>query len=166
MNDLRHDETGSGGRDWFVRTAAFVGDFGNPFYREERQRDVWNEASAVGFQLILWLTLVAAAVAVWAVGAPALPFAALAVGVVGLASLVTIAYATRLGVTLTGADLVLRPRLVPYAVVVVVLTVGTLRAAPPDGTFSSSFLTGAGIGTAAALLVLLVRALLAQRRAG
>jgi hypothetical protein len=38
----------------FVRLAAGVGDLGNPFYREERQRDVWNEASAVGMQLTLW----------------------------------------------------------------------------------------------------------------
>ena len=32
---------------WFIRTAAVIGDLSNPFYGEERQRDVWNEASAV-----------------------------------------------------------------------------------------------------------------------
>ena len=30
---------------WFVRAAAAIGDLSNPFYGEERQRDVWNEAS-------------------------------------------------------------------------------------------------------------------------
>src|SRR3954447_16974710 len=28
----------------FMRWAAVVADFGSPVYREERQRDVWNEA--------------------------------------------------------------------------------------------------------------------------
>src|SRR5690242_18627048 len=32
----------------FVRWAGVVGDLGSPFLAEERQRDVWNEASAVG----------------------------------------------------------------------------------------------------------------------
>ena len=40
--------------DPFVRVAQFIGDFGNPFYDEERQRDVWNEACAFGLQLLLW----------------------------------------------------------------------------------------------------------------
>ncbi len=39
-----------------VRVAHVVGDFG-PFYAEERQRDVWNEVSAFGLQLVLWSTL-------------------------------------------------------------------------------------------------------------
>lgn len=60
------DETERDG--WFVRAAAAVGDLGNPFYREERRRDVWNEASAVGFQLMLWLGLAAAAAMIWIAG--------------------------------------------------------------------------------------------------
>ncbi len=42
---------------WFVRAATVIGDLSNPFYREERQRDVWNEAAAVALQVILWLSL-------------------------------------------------------------------------------------------------------------
>ncbi|MBK5221936.1 MAG: hypothetical protein JJE52_03485 [Acidimicrobiia bacterium] len=38
----------------FMRTAARIGDLGSPLYDEERRRDVWNEASAVGFQIMLW----------------------------------------------------------------------------------------------------------------
>lgn len=53
----------------FVRLAAGVGDLGNPFYREEPQRDVWNEASAVGMQLTLWAGMAAATVMVWLGGA-------------------------------------------------------------------------------------------------
>ena len=48
MTSVRHDP--------FVRAARFVGDLGNPFYEEERQRDVWNEACAFGLQLLLWGT--------------------------------------------------------------------------------------------------------------
>ncbi len=43
----------SGSQSWIVRSAELIGDLGNPFYAEERQRDVWNEASAVGLQLLL-----------------------------------------------------------------------------------------------------------------
>jgi hypothetical protein len=50
---------------WFVRAAGMVGDLGSPYYREERQRDVWNEAAAVGLQVVLWLGLGAAAAMVW-----------------------------------------------------------------------------------------------------
>lgn len=44
-DDLDHDPR----RSWFVRAAAVVGDLDSPFSAEERDRDVWNEASAVGF---------------------------------------------------------------------------------------------------------------------
>src|SRR5919112_6877143 len=84
--------------DPFVRVAQFVGDFGNPFYAEERQRDVWNEACAFGLQLLLWLTLGAAVVVVWVVGAPAVPYAQGALVLLGTVSLLTIAYAHRRGV--------------------------------------------------------------------
>lgn len=32
----------------FMPVAAVLGDLDRPFYAEERERDVWNEASAVG----------------------------------------------------------------------------------------------------------------------
>ena len=51
--------------NWFVQAAAVIGDLSNPFYREERQRDVWNEASAVAFQVLIWLHLLAATAVVW-----------------------------------------------------------------------------------------------------
>ncbi len=99
---------------WFLRAAGAIGDLGNPFYREERQRDVWNEASAVGFQATLMLSLAAATAMVWIGGASGLPHAAALFGVVGVASWLTMLYAWALGVTIDDADL-LRLRLVPYA---------------------------------------------------
>ncbi|MDJ0395972.1 DUF2029 domain-containing protein [Rhodococcus sp. G-MC3] len=52
----------------FMKTLRFVGDLDDEFYDDERQRDVWNEASAIGFQLFLWTALIAAAVLPWVGG--------------------------------------------------------------------------------------------------
>ncbi|MFM1723861.1 DUF2029 domain-containing protein [Rhodococcus sp. PAM 2766] len=52
----------------FVKAMRVTGGLDDEFYRDERQRDVWNEASAVGYQLFLWVGLVAAAVLPWAAG--------------------------------------------------------------------------------------------------
>ncbi|WP_068165200.1 DUF2029 domain-containing protein [Rhodococcus phenolicus] len=52
----------------FIKAARVIGDLDDDFYRDERQRDVWNEASAVGFQLTQWIALAAAAVLPWAAG--------------------------------------------------------------------------------------------------
>ena len=52
----------------FVNAMRVVGGLDDEFYRDERQRDVWNEASAVGYQLFLWVSLLAAAILPWAVG--------------------------------------------------------------------------------------------------
>lgn len=52
----------------FIKAARAIGDLDDDFYRDERQRDVWNEASAVGFQMVQWIALLAAAVLPWAAG--------------------------------------------------------------------------------------------------
>jgi positive regulator of sigma E activity len=46
----------------FVRAARFVGDLDDEFYADELQRDIWNEASAVGLQSLLWIGLIAGAI--------------------------------------------------------------------------------------------------------
>ena len=84
--------------NWFVRAAAAIGDLSNPFYREERQRDVWNEASTVALQVLLWLSLLAATAAVWIIGADALPYVYALMVMVGIAGWVAIGYAWSLGV--------------------------------------------------------------------
>ncbi len=84
--------------NWLVRAATVIGDLSNPFYREERQRDVWNEASAVALQVILWLSLLTATAAVWTVGAGALPYVNALMVIVGVASWIAFLYAWSLGV--------------------------------------------------------------------
>ena len=130
-----------------MRSAAFIGDFANPFYREERQRDVWNEASAVGLQLMIWLNLVAATVMVWVGGRDALPYTLTLVGLLGVGSWVTVLYAARLGVRVDQPQRLKRGRLVPYVLLVVVLLVGMVRAMDVVGEPSSVLgaLVGAGV---------------------
>jgi len=148
--------------DWFVRAAGMVGDLGNPFYREERERDVWNEASAVGLQLVLWLGLAAAAGMVWLGGAPALPYAIVVFVIVGAGSGVGLLYAHRLGVRVSATGRVLRLRLVPYVALVVLFLVGALRAAP-SRWFGAGFVPGMAVGGAAAVLTLAWSGIRARR---
>jgi len=148
--------------DWFVRAAGMVGDLGNPFYREERERDVWNEASAVGLQLVLWLGLVAAAGMVWLGGAPALPYAIVVFVIVGAGSGVGLLYAHRLGVRVSATGRVLRLRLVPYVALVVLFLFGALRAAPSSG-FGASFVGGMAVGGVAGVLTLAWSGIRARR---
>lgn len=148
---------------WFLRAAGFIGDLGNPFYAEERQRDVWNEASAVGLQLALWLGTLAATIMVWLGGASALPYAVAVLTVLGTASFVAILYAYGLGVSLDDPQRMLRLRLVPLGVLLVLFFLGATRAAP-DGGFGEGFARGMLIGGAAAVLWLLWSGLRARRQ--
>lgn len=139
----------------FMRAAAWIGDLGNPFYEEERNRDVWNEASAVGFQIVLALSMAAVAAAVWIVGAEAVPYATALYAIVGVASVVTVAYAERLGVDVTASTRMARLRMLPYIALVVVGLVGILlegrRTLPDIG--AESFWTGLTDGTILGALV-------------
>lgn len=148
---------------WFVRAAEVVGDLGNPFYREERQREVWNEACAVGLQVVLWLGAGAATAMVWLRGAPALPYVVALLSVLGVASTVSVLYARALGVRADEAARVLRLRLVPYAALLTLLLVGAMRAAPPDG-FGGGFFRGMAVGAMAAVLWLVWSGLRVRRR--
>lgn len=134
---------------WLLRAGGAVGDFGNPFYRDERQRDVWNEASAVGLQLVLWLGLAGAAAMVWLGGDTAWPYAVVLVAVLGVGSWVSMLYARALGVHVTDAGRVLR--LIPYLVLLMLFVVGCLRAAPADGS-RAGFAVGVAVGGATAVL--------------
>ena len=144
----------------FVRAARFVGDFGNPFYEEERQRDVWNEACAFGFQLALGSALLFSTVCIWLVGQPALPFVQVGLGLTGAISWSTIVYAQRLGVDVLQPQRLLRARMVPMAVLLVVLLAGMVRALGSTSSWSWSTAAGAVTGS-----VVVVGAMaLAQRR--
>ncbi len=148
---------------WFVAAAGVVGDLSNPFYREERQRDVWNEACSVGLQLVLWLGLAAGAAMTWFGGANGLPYAVAVLAVLGAASGVSILYAQHLGVRVNDAGRVLRLRLVPYAVLMLVFLVGVVRAAPSSG-FGAGLAQGAAAGGAITLAWLVWSGLRARRQ--
>jgi hypothetical protein len=134
---------------WFVTAAETIGDLDNPFYDEERQRDVWNMASAIGLQVALWLGNAAAAGMTWIDGAEALPYAAAMLVVVASASAVTMAYAARLGVRFDDTARVLRLRLIPFGALWMVFLAGAVRTAP-DGGFAGGFARGAAPGRRAA----------------
>ncbi len=131
-----NDEAGVG-EGWFARTAGRIGDLGSPFYDEEHQRDVWNEASAVGFQLMLWLLPVAAVVSVWVGGTTAIPYALVMFAASGLASWVVIGFARARGVDMGSATgiTVLRWRMVAYLVLLGSFCAGVVRQRPrtPSG---------------------------------
>ena len=149
--------------DWFLRAAARVGDLTSPFYGEERQRDVWNEASAVGLQLMLWLGMAASTAMVWIGGREGLPYAVTLFCLVGAVSWVSVVYARKLGVEVEAPARALTPRLVPYLLLLVAFLAGVVHAAPGGG-FSSSFAHGAAVGAGLALVAFLVVAVRARRR--
>ena len=146
---------------WFVRTAGRIGDLGSPFYDEEHQRDVWNEASAVGFQLLRWLLPLAAVVAVWVGGALVIPYALVMFLVPGLASWVVIAFAQARGVDLGGAMgiTVLRWRQRAHRVLLGAFCAGVVRATP-----ESSFGRGASWGLLAGAVIGITAVAWSQRR--
>ena len=118
----------NGSHNWFVRAAAVIGDLSNPFYREERQRDVWNEASAVALQVLIWLHLLAATAAVWIVGIAAVPYVCALLGMVGLAGWVAVLYSWSLGVQHAGFGGTSWRRMAPLVLIVVLLAGGIARA--------------------------------------
>ncbi|NMM84529.1 hypothetical protein B2J88_09150 [Rhodococcus sp. SRB_17] len=51
-----------------MKAMRFVGDLDDDFYQDEHQRDVWNEASAVGLQGVFWAVFVSSAILPWVAG--------------------------------------------------------------------------------------------------
>ena len=160
--NAQDDVVPASGAGWFVSAASVVGDLGNPFYREERQRDVWNEAAAVGLQVMVWLGLAAATAMVWLGGATAVPYAITVIGVLGVASWVAIGYARALGVDATDGTRTVRLRMLPYGVLLVAFLLGVQRSAPADGS-AAGFATGAVVGGLAVLAWLAWTGLRARR---
>jgi hypothetical protein len=148
--------------DWFVRTAEVVGDFGNPFYAEERQRDVWNEACAFGLQLLLWTSWLAATIAVWTVGAPAVPYTIAFTGLVGWVGVAVMVYARRLGVDPYAGSKLRRIPTVAVSVLLVSLIAGMVHGLWSTRLFGldstpviTGFIAGAVVGAATVVFQLL-----------
>ncbi len=150
----------------FMRFASAVADFGDPFYAEERQRDVWNEASAFGFQFLLWGGLALSAAMLWIGGSASLPYVEALLIMVGLGSAMTIGYARRLGVTAWGNVSVNRTRYVLLGLVLLALVVGLVRAVLSEtgGSADASTLAGAAVGAGTVVLVAVLIAWRARRQ--
>ena len=131
--------------NWFVRAAATIGDLGNPFYAEERQRDVWNEASAVALQVLIWLHLLAATAMVWIVGADAMPYVYAVIVTIGLAGWVAFLYSASLGVHVETRTQTSWRRVVPLLVVVAFLAAGLVRAGVVQVSNAAGMVTGAAM---------------------
>ncbi len=150
--------------NWFVRAATVIGDLSNPFYREERQRDVWNEASAVALQVILWLSLLAATAAVWVVGADALPYVNAMMAIVGIASWIAILYAWSLGVHVETSR-IRWPRMALLIVVVLLLLTGMAYASAVGSVIDDwSSIAGMVTGIVTVVILFEVTARWARRR--
>lgn len=151
--------------NWLVRTAAIVGDLSNPFYAEERQRDVWNEASAVALQAMLWMSLLGATAAAWFVGADAVPYIYALLGMVGVASWVAILYARSLGVHVENSTWTSWRRMVPLVVVAGLLALGLVRAVADDVAFDDwSTIAGMVTGAGTVVAVTVVASRYARRK--
>jgi hypothetical protein len=152
-------------QNWFVRAAAVIGDLSNPFYREERQRDVWNEASAVAFQVLIWLHLTTATAVVWFVGEDALPYVYALIAMIGLASWVALLYAGSLGVHVEKTSWVSWRRMLPALVMVALLAIGLVRTQAGHAEIDDwSTVAGMVTGAAFALGVFAVGGWYTKRR--
>ena len=153
----------------FMRAATVVGDLDSPFYDEERQRDVWNEASAVTYQLTLWLGLVAANAMIWVGGADGRPYALATAAVVTLPSIVLLGYAERLGVPADRPEHRRPGALLAATGLLTALVAGLALTYTPStgggfaGGFSSGLAVGGVLGGIAAVVGLAREAVRAHR---
>lgn len=132
----------------FMRAAAVLADLDSPLYEEERERDVWNEASAVGFQFFLWAIPLAVAGALWIGGRAALPYVAGPWLIWILGAIISAGYAARLGVVPSQRGPLQGRRAAVYVGLMVILSGGLFRALLPmagDDTIPS-ILRGAAQG--------------------
>ncbi|MGA9873428.1 MAG: hypothetical protein WBQ44_20100 [Rhodococcus sp. (in: high G+C Gram-positive bacteria)] len=130
----------------FTKTMRFVGDLDDEFYDDELQRDVWNEASAVGFQLFIWISLVAAAGLPW-VGGVAGSWTAVGVLIVYLTvASAVLAYTKARGLDMHTSQKLTRPRIYAATVLPILGGIGavvTLLAHYGGGTTQYIALGGA-----------------------
>ena len=109
-----------------MKAMRFVGDLDDDFYKDERQRDVWNEASAVGLQSVFWAVFVSSAILPWVAGRTG-AWISLALLIVALfGSVVTIVYALRRDVDVYVLSNYNRPRVVISIALYLVAAVGIM----------------------------------------
>ena len=145
------------GHDTFTRAARAIGDLDSPFYDEERQRDVWNEASAVGLQAMIWGTLGLTCAMAWLGGGTAAPWAVALLAVVGVASLLTVGYARRQQVTGLESVRMRRPRVLAFALLYAAAVAGLVAGSDLDLDLPTLAGATVGVGLVLAALTLLRR---------
>lgn len=146
----------------FDRFAAAVADFGSPFYAEERQRDIWNEASAFGLQLFLWGSLILSAAMFWLGGRTSVPYGMALLIFASLPSYFVLFYARRLGIDVPLKGALRGWRLATFLVVYAANIAGVAHALDQQRP-SGGFVAGALIGASGAI-GLLVGLQVQQRR--
>ena len=147
----------------FDRFAAAVADYGSPFYAEERQRDIWNEASAFGLQLFLWGSLILSAAMFWLGGRGSVPYGLALLVFASLPSYLVIFYARRLGIDIPVKGALRGWRLVAFLVVYAANIAGVAHALDQQRP-SGGFVGGAVIGAAGAGGFLVGQQVLQRRR--
>lgn len=150
----------------FVKAARFVGDLDDDFYRDERHRDIWNEASAVGFQVFQWASLAAAAVLPWAAGRTG-AWIALGILVVWfIAAITTIAYARARDVDIYTTVSAWQPRAVVAGILYLIGVAGIVLSLQRDEPFDNDPATWAGrvVGAGVALVLAVLAARWNRRR--
>ena len=135
--------------DTFTRATTVIGDLDSPFYAEERQRDVWNEASAVGFQALLWCMLGLAAAMVWIGGQELFGWALVLILLTGFSSFLVLLQANRAGITGWEGARVRRPRVLLAIALIAVGALGVLVRS--DAEVSPSGIAGGVVGFVVAL---------------
>lgn len=132
------------------RALRWIGDLDHPFYKDERNRFVWYEASAIAFQMFLIVNLFLVGAMAWIGGASALPYAFAVMVVNGVVAITATTYAERRYAEYIPerADF-LRGRGVLGMALLIFVSTGFFRAIADvekpaaDGGFGGGFLEGA-----------------------
>lgn len=153
------------------RAMRFVGDLDDEFYDDEHQRDVWNEASAIGMQAYQWCVLIAAAILPWAAGRVGAWIALGLLAVWLVTSTLVQVYARARGVDLQVLVGYTKPRVIVAMVIYLVGMFGVIAQLlwgphafhdHPSGVLGA--VVGAAIGGSAGLLVVMRKRRRVRRR--
>jgi len=128
----------------------WIGDLDHPFYDDERNRFVWYEAQAIGFQFIGFGSYLAAAIALLIGGANAIPYVIAMITPFVLSVFMLKGYVTRRGADYWPQSMDFRrSRGLAVVAIMALLAVGFVRAFLETDTASGS-IVGMIIGGAAA----------------
>lgn len=130
----------------FIKAMRFVGDLDDEFYDDERQRDVWNEASAIGFQLFAWTALISAAILPWVAGRTG---AWVGLGILVVSTLInyaTAGYSALRGVNLYTASKLIRVRAIVVGVLLATGYISVLVTLQPSVYSQASSWAGGVVG--------------------